>query len=93
MTSTPVIDVERLNLSYGDFHAVKDLSFQVRTGELYALLGTNGAGKTSTLETVEGHRTATSGTVRVFGQSPARPAQPCGPGWASCCRRAGSPRI
>ncbi|PVE14259.1 ABC transporter ATP-binding protein [Streptomyces scopuliridis] len=70
MTSTPVIDVERLNLSYGDFHAVKDLSFQVGKGELYALLGTNGAGKTSTLETVEGHRPATSGTVRVFGQSP-----------------------
>ncbi|TXL87188.1 ABC transporter ATP-binding protein [Streptomyces sp. IB2014 016-6] len=70
MTSTPVIDVERLNLSYGDFHAVKDLSFQVRKGELYALLGTNGAGKTSTLETVEGHRKATSGTVRVFGHSP-----------------------
>ncbi|MFE4536443.1 ABC transporter ATP-binding protein [Streptomyces scopuliridis] len=70
MTSTPVIDVERLNLSYGDFHAVKDLSFQVGKGELYALLGTNGAGKTSTLETIEGHRPATSGTVRVFGQSP-----------------------
>lgn len=71
MTSTPpVIDVEHLHLSYGDFHAVKDLSFQVRKGELYALLGTNGAGKTSTLETIEGHRTATSGTVRVFGQSP-----------------------
>ncbi|GGU90902.1 multidrug ABC transporter ATP-binding protein [Actinomadura cremea] len=70
MTSTPVIDVERLNLEYGDFHAVKDLSFQVRPGELYALLGTNGAGKTSTLETIEGHRTATSGTVRVFGRDP-----------------------
>ena len=70
MTSAPVIDVERLNLSYGDFHAVKDLTFQVRRGEFYALLGTNGAGKTSTLEIVEGHRTATSGTVRVFGQSP-----------------------
>ncbi|GAA4531016.1 ABC transporter ATP-binding protein [Amycolatopsis samaneae] len=70
MSSTPVIDVERLNLTYGDFHAVKDLSFQVARGELYALLGTNGAGKTSTLETVEGHRAATSGTVRVFGQSP-----------------------
>ncbi len=70
MSSTPVIDVERLNLAYGDFQAVKDLSFQVERGELYALLGTNGAGKTSTLETVEGHRTATSGTVRVFGQSP-----------------------
>ncbi|MEV0616575.1 ABC transporter ATP-binding protein [Nonomuraea sp. NPDC050404] len=70
MSSTPVIDVDRLNVTYGDFHAVKDLSFQVRHGEFYALLGTNGAGKTSTLETVEGHRAATSGTVRVFGQSP-----------------------
>jgi ABC-2 type transport system ATP-binding protein len=70
MSTTPVIEVERLNLKYGDFHAVKDLSFQVRRGELYALLGTNGAGKTSTLEAVEGHRTATSGAVRVFGHSP-----------------------
>ncbi|WP_081639987.1 ABC transporter ATP-binding protein [Actinomadura flavalba] len=70
MSSTPVIDVERLNVKYGDFHAVRDLSFQVRRGELYALLGTNGAGKTSALETVEGHRPATSGTVRVFGESP-----------------------
>jgi len=70
MTSTPVIDVERLNVKYGDFHAVRDLSFQVRRGEFYALLGTNGAGKTSTLETVEGHRAATSGTVRVFGEDP-----------------------
>jgi ABC-2 type transport system ATP-binding protein len=70
MSTTPVIEVERLNLRYGDFHAVRDLSFEVRPGELYALLGTNGAGKTSALETVEGHRAPTSGTVRVFGHSP-----------------------
>jgi len=70
MSSSPVIDVDRLNLSYGDFHAVKDLSFQVQQGELYALLGTNGAGKTSTLEIIEGHRKESSGTVRVFGKSP-----------------------
>ncbi|SCF22536.1 ABC transporter ATP-binding protein [Micromonospora chokoriensis] len=70
MSTTPVIEVDRLNLTYGDFHAVKDLSFDVRPGELYALLGTNGAGKTSTLETIEGHRAPTSGTVRIFGRSP-----------------------
>ncbi|RPF21903.1 ABC transporter ATP-binding protein [Myceligenerans xiligouense] len=70
MSTAPVIDVDALNVSYGDFHAVKDLSFQVERGELYALLGTNGAGKTSTLEVVEGHRAASSGTVRVFGESP-----------------------
>lgn len=65
-----VIEVDKLNLRYGDFQAVKDLSFHVERGELYALLGTNGAGKTSTLEIIEGHRKASSGTVRVFGKSP-----------------------
>jgi ABC-2 type transport system ATP-binding protein len=70
MSSNPVIDVDELNVSYGDFHAVEDLSFQVEPGELYALLGTNGAGKTSALEVIEGHRRASSGTVRVFGRSP-----------------------
>jgi ABC-2 type transport system ATP-binding protein len=70
MTTSPVIDIDMLNVTYGEFHAVKDLSLQVEQGELYALLGTNGAGKTSTLEVIEGHRRATSGTVRVFGKSP-----------------------
>ncbi len=70
MAANPVIDVDALNVRYGDFHAVKDLSFQVEPGELYALLGTNGAGKTSALEVIEGHRTASSGSVRVFGRSP-----------------------
>ncbi|MEU4690565.1 ABC transporter ATP-binding protein [Actinoplanes sp. NPDC023714] len=68
---TTVIEVDRLNISYGDFQAVDDLSFRVEQGELYALLGTNGAGKTSTLEAVEGHRPVSSGTVRVFGAKPA----------------------
>lgn len=70
MTSAPVIEVDGLNLSYGDFHAVKDLSFEVGAGELYALLGTNGAGKTSALEVIEGHRPPTSGSVRVLGNDP-----------------------
>lgn len=70
MTAAPVIDVERLTVSYGDFTAVREVSFQVQPGELYALLGTNGAGKTSTLEVVEGHRRAASGAVRIFGESP-----------------------
>jgi ABC-2 type transport system ATP-binding protein len=69
-SSRPAVEVDRLNLSYGDFPAVKELTFQVQHGELYALLGTNGAGKTSALEVIEGHRKASSGTVRVFGESP-----------------------
>lgn len=69
-SSAPVIDVENLHLRYGDFLAVRDVSFQVQRGELYALLGTNGAGKTSTLEIIEGHRAPSSGAVHVFGHSP-----------------------
>jgi ABC-2 type transport system ATP-binding protein len=69
-SARPVIEVEQLNIRYGDLHAVRDLSFHVERGELYALLGTNGAGKTSALEIIEGHRAAASGTVRVFGRSP-----------------------
>lgn len=71
MSSHPVIDVDDLGVRYGDVDAVTHLSFQVEPGELYALLGTNGAGKTSTLEVVEGHRAASSGSVRVLGSSPA----------------------
>lgn len=72
MTTETVIDVHDLNVRYGSFEAVRGLSFEVRRGELYALLGTNGAGKSSTLEVVEGHRTASSGEVRVFGEPPTR---------------------
>ena len=70
MSINPVIEVDKLSITYGDFTAVRDLSFHVQHGELYALLGTNGAGKTSTLEVVEGHRPATAGSVRIFGERP-----------------------
>lgn len=66
----PIVEVDALNVTYGDFHAVDDLSFHVERGELYALLGTNGAGKTSALEVIEGHRRASAGDVRVFDRSP-----------------------
>jgi ABC-2 type transport system ATP-binding protein len=69
-SSERVIEVDQLGVRYGDFEAVKNLSFHVERGELYALLGTNGAGKTSALEVIEGHRAASSGTVRVFGRRP-----------------------
>src|SRR3546814_6760165 len=85
MSSGAVIEVDELNVVYGDFHAVKDLSFHVERGELYALLGTNGAGTTSALAVIEGHRRASSGTVRVFGASPTDRAAEIGR--ASCRER------
>lgn len=70
MATPNIIEVRGLGVRYGKFTAVEDLSIEVQQGELYALLGTNGAGKTSTLETIEGHRKPSSGTVRVFGENP-----------------------
>jgi ABC-2 type transport system ATP-binding protein len=52
------------------FDAVRGVDLQVREGELFALLGTNGAGKTSTLEVLEGLARPTRGTVRVLGRDP-----------------------
>ncbi|MFJ4166869.1 ABC transporter ATP-binding protein [Microbacterium sp. NPDC089698] len=66
----PVIKLDRLSVRYGRFQAVRDVSLNVLQGELYALLGGNGAGKTSTLETIEGHRAADGGSVRVLGEDP-----------------------
>src|SRR3546814_20926684 len=64
MSSGAVIEVDELNVVYGDFPAVKDLSFHVERGELYALHGMHGAGKTLDLEVIEGHTRGSAGPVR-----------------------------
>ena len=65
------IEVTDLHKVYGELHAVDGLSFEVGDGEVFALLGPNGAGKTTTVEILEGHRSRTSGAVRVLGWDPA----------------------
>ncbi len=71
-----VIEVSELRRRYGrpgddkGFEAVRGVSFTVRRGELFALLGTNGAGKTSTVELLEGLARPTGGRVRVLGHDP-----------------------
>jgi ABC-2 type transport system ATP-binding protein len=62
-----VIDVEKLTKSYGDFEAVRGLSFTVAPGEVLGLVGPNGAGKTTTLRSIAGIIVPTSGAVRVGG--------------------------
>jgi len=66
----PVIDVRDLHKSYGDVRAVDGLSMHVEAGEVYALLGENGAGKSTAVEIMEGYRTATAGSVEVLGADP-----------------------
>src|ERR1700755_1069198 len=67
MVKQPIITVNNLVKNYGDFHAVKGISFEVTEGEIFGLLGPNGAGKTTTLEIIETLRDKTSGTVMVDG--------------------------
>ncbi|MGW4905086.1 ABC transporter ATP-binding protein [Streptomyces sp. NPDC004270] len=68
-----VIEVTDLRRVYGGgFEAVRGVTFSVRRGEIFALLGTNGAGKTSTVELLEGLAPPSGGRVRVLGHDPHR---------------------
>ncbi|HVV06008.1 MAG TPA: ABC transporter ATP-binding protein [Puia sp.] len=67
--TTPVLQVDSLNVFYGAFQAVRNVSFEVRPGEIFGLLGPNGAGKTSTLSAVEGLLKPQSGNIHVAGYS------------------------
>ena len=62
-----IIQVKDLHKKYGDFEAVKGISFEVYEGEIFGLLGPNGAGKSTTLEIIETLREKTSGEVFVDG--------------------------
>ncbi|MBM3817353.1 MAG: ABC transporter ATP-binding protein, partial [Actinobacteria bacterium] len=61
------LDVRSLTIRYGDLTAVNDITFSARHGEVTAVLGRNGAGKTSTIEACEGLRRTTAGAIRVLG--------------------------
>ncbi len=62
-----IIEVKNLHKKYGDFEAVKGISFDVQEGEIFGLLGPNGAGKSTTLEIIETLRQKTSGEIWVDG--------------------------
>src|ERR1035437_2073741 len=77
MDDNGVITVRDLRRRYGGtggrgFDAVRGVTFSVRRGELFALLGTNGAGKTSVMEVLEGLAPPAQGAVRVLGCDPCR---------------------
>jgi len=66
-SNSDILTVDRLNIYYGKFQAVKDVSFNVLKGEIFGLLGPNGAGKTSTLSAIEGLLKPHSGSIIVNG--------------------------
>ena len=58
-----MLEVNNINVFYGSIHAVKDISFQVEKGEIISLIGANGAGKTTILQTVSGLLKSTTGSI------------------------------
>jgi len=70
--TTPAVDVRDLHVRYGAVHAVRGLTFEVQPNTVTAVLGRNGAGKTSTIDVCEGYRRASSGSVKVWGLDPVR---------------------
>jgi branched-chain amino acid transport system ATP-binding protein len=66
---TSMIEVERINTYYGDSHVLFDVSMQVREREVVALLGRNGAGKSTTLKTLAGVLRPRTGSIRLEGAS------------------------
>ena len=64
------ISVRSLDVRYKDKHAVRNVSFHVDKGEIFGMIGANGAGKTTIIECVEGLRTKYKGTIDVLGIAP-----------------------
>jgi len=68
LTTAPDITLRNVTLDYGDLLAVNDISFTLKGGGIYGLLGRNGSGKTTLLSLISGFRKATAGEVLVDGQ-------------------------
>jgi len=70
--SEPVTTVQHIFKRYGKFIAVNDVSFSMKEGEIFGIIGSYGAGKTTTVECISGLRTPDSGSIQVYGLSPRR---------------------
>ena len=69
MSGAPMLEVQGIDVYYGDVQVLYELSFEVREGEMVTLLGSNGAGKTTTLRAISGLRPPRRGDILFRGQS------------------------
>ena len=65
----PILKVEDINVYYGSIHAIKGISFEVNQGEIVTLIGANGAGKSTTLNTISGLLHSRTGDITFMGES------------------------
>ena len=64
-----ILEVNDLNVYYGVIHAIKNISFHIKKGEIVSLIGANGAGKTSTLHAISGLVPIKSGEISLNGEN------------------------
>lgn len=69
MEENIIVQAENLTKHYGDLQALKGVSFSIREGECFGLLGHNGAGKSTTMKMIYGLSTVEGGQLKIFGQS------------------------
>ncbi len=67
-----MLKVDNINVYYGQIHALKDVSIEVNQGEIVALIGANGAGKSTTLRTISGLLRSKTGDITLFDESIAK---------------------
>ena len=67
-----ILKVDDINVYYGSIHAIKGISFEVEEGEVVTLIGANGAGKSTTLNTISGLLRSKTGSIEFMGQSLAK---------------------
>ena len=72
MMNEPSVSVKNLTKSFTGRAVVDDLSFDVRTGEVFALLGHNGAGKSTTIDLILGLKTPDGGSAKILGMDAAK---------------------
>ena len=65
----PILKVSDINVYYGAIHAIKGVSFEVNPGEIVTLIGANGAGKSTTLQTISGLLHSRTGSIEFLGES------------------------
>ena len=63
-----MLKVNNINVYYGAIHAIKDVSFEVNDGEIVTLIGANGAGKSTTLQTISGLLRSRTGSIEFMGK-------------------------
>jgi branched-chain amino acid transport system ATP-binding protein len=64
-----ILNVDNMNVYYGAIHAIKGISFQVNKGEVVTLIGANGAGKSTTLQTISGLLRSRTGSIEFCGEN------------------------